>query len=149
MANIVNNLRKELEALRTSIAKMQKQAESIECTIAYLQDKDGVSAGPSNGSIPRRTSNSEPSPLVLNMKEILEQHGAPMHRRDIFDALRERGVHVSGNNPLDNIGAHLSLNKNIFRSVGGGYWALIVWDDDTLLLRRDDGDDAVVPIETP
>ncbi len=47
----------------------------------------------------------------------------PLHRRAIYDRVRDMGVTVRGENPVNNVSAHMSLDPR-FQSVGGGLWDL-------------------------
>ena len=47
----------------------------------------------------------------------------PLHRREIYDRVRDMGVTVRGKDPVGNVSAHMSLDPR-FQSVGGGLWDL-------------------------
>ena len=47
----------------------------------------------------------------------------PLHRRDIYERVLEMGVTVRGENPVNNVSAHMSLDPR-FQSLGGGLWDL-------------------------
>ena len=57
--------------------------------------------------------------------EILRGSLEPMHRKDIFNALVDRGLHVGGKDPINNLGAILSRNGADFESYGNGMWGLM------------------------
>ena len=63
------------------------------------------------------------------MERIFESEGRPLHFKDIYQMLRERGVRVAGEDPVKNTGAHLSLDDR-FLSSGSGIWELAKWDKD-------------------
>ena len=46
-----------------------------------------------------------------------------MHRQIIYDRLKERGVHVGGQKPVNTIGSYLSVDPR-FSNVGRGMWDL-------------------------
>ena len=52
----------------------------------------------------------------------------PLHRREVHARLAERGVRVAGQDPVNNVGAHLSLDDR-FMSLGGGLWDLVEQPD--------------------
>lgn len=54
--------------------------------------------------------------------DILASEG-PLHRRVVHDRLVEMGVHIGGRDPVNNVGAHLSIDPR-FRNVGSGIWDL-------------------------
>lgn len=47
----------------------------------------------------------------------------PLHRREVYERLVEMGMTIPGRDPVNNVGAHLSLDPR-FMSVGGGVWDL-------------------------
>ena len=47
----------------------------------------------------------------------------PLHRRQVYERLVEMGMTIPGQDPVNNVGAHLSLDPR-FMSVGGGVWDL-------------------------
>lgn len=132
--SLIKKLRKELDGLLARIAKLEEQANGMRATIAYLTEKDGQSLVSPARTLSSKTpqkpgepAQSDTSMLMSVMKEILEANGRPMHRRAILEALSARGISMGGQSPINNVSAHLSLGKHIFKSVGGGYWALLAW----------------------
>ena len=47
----------------------------------------------------------------------------PLHRRAIYQRLLDRGIHVGGRSPVNNLGAHMSADPRM-KSNGNGYWTL-------------------------
>lgn len=47
----------------------------------------------------------------------------PLHRRQVHERLVEMGMTIPGRDPVNNVGAHMSLDPR-FMSVGGGVWDL-------------------------
>ena len=47
----------------------------------------------------------------------------PLHRRQVYERLVEMGMTIPGRDPVNNVGAHLSLDPR-FMSIGGGVWDL-------------------------
>ncbi|MDA1219344.1 MAG: hypothetical protein O2909_07865 [Chloroflexi bacterium] len=47
----------------------------------------------------------------------------PLHRNQIYERLREKGIVVTGKEPVNNVGAHLSLDAR-FDNVGKGMWTI-------------------------
>ena len=56
------------------------------------------------------------------MAEILAAEG-PLHRQEIYESLVKLGVQIGGQDPINNLGAHLSLDSR-FENVGVGVWQL-------------------------
>jgi hypothetical protein len=129
MASMSKRLRTELIGLQAEISRLQKQAEGLRLTIDYLEAKDNVTsvtspaANPGPGR-PKRQPSAGPSAFVQDMIEVLRANNATMHYKDIYDALVQKGVHVGGQDPIRNVSAHISLNKEFFQPYGSGMWGL-------------------------
>jgi hypothetical protein len=67
---------------------------------------------------------SSSNELRTAIYEILSAEG-PLHRGEIYERLTEKGVHVSGRDPVNNVGAHLSFDDR-FNNVGRGVWGLAI-----------------------
>ena len=92
---------------------------------------------------------NSPGGLRDTIYEILAAEG-PLHRRIIHQRLVERGVRIGGQDPVNNVGAHLSLDSR-FTGTGNGFWALTTIDnspdgeadsDD----RRTEGGGTLIPV---
>lgn len=70
--------------------------------------------------------NRKPSGFVVDVTNtILEvlQEESPLHRNDICARVREKGVHIGGENPVATIGTYLSSDDR-FTNVSRGMWAV-------------------------
>src|SRR5260221_270349 len=63
--------------------------------------------------------------------------GQPLHYRQIYKKLQARGIQVPGQDPLKNVGAHLS-NDQRFVSDGKGNWRLASWGPEMIATPRDE-----------
>lgn len=71
----------------------------------------------------RVTDNPKPSVLVPAAIEIIRQHGHPMSRRQLHEALSERGLIVKGTDPIKALGTILwRARDQIVQLEGRGYW---------------------------
>ena len=55
---------------------------------------------------------------------VLEEHNGPMHRKDIHEGVKAKGVYVKGKDPVATLGAILSRFNDDFYSCGDGMWDL-------------------------
>jgi hypothetical protein len=63
--------------------------------------------------------------LVEALLAVLREAGGPLHVRAIYERVLARGVAVPGSVPLNNISAHLSRHKGLFKhATGRGMWRL-------------------------
>ena len=56
--------------------------------------------------------------------EILGDYGAPVHRQNLLEILEDKGVHVGGKVPVNNLGSILSRFSKDFDSHGQGMWSI-------------------------
>lgn len=108
-------LNAKVEALRLVIEDMEKNPD------------DWETPAPPRGSA-----------VKDGMERILLEVGKPMHYRQIHEELRRRNIHVAGQNPARNVGAHLSLDPR-FKSLGEGKWGLVAWEHKTTLSNGHSG----------
>jgi len=63
---------------------------------------------------------------------VLQSIGRPTHYKEIVSAMRERGFSVPGDDPNNNLLAHMSNDKERFakaKEAGRGFWKLAEWDN--------------------
>ena len=74
-------------------------------------------------NVPRPTD----SRILRNaLYQRLQFEEKPIHRNDLYQHLVNLGIHVNGDNPVNNMTAHMS-NDARFESVGEGMWGLYEW----------------------
>ena len=77
-------------------------------------------------SPPPRTrvrDNPKPAVLIPAVEEILRERGRPMSRRELHEALSDRGLEVRGAEPTKTLGTILWRARDLISSIEGrGYW---------------------------
>ena len=143
MAGVIELLKQELAKLQAEITRLQKQAEGVSLTIAYLEEKESIAVSDIAVTTPvssrtsskkrspkkriRKEKSGGPSPFAQRIIDVLRANGKPMHCRDIVSALESTGTQVNGKEPMRNISAHICLNRQFFSSKEKGYWGLSEW----------------------
>ena len=111
-SDTISDLKRVLEELEEERDVLNLEIDSIRSAVNILESRPEV----------EYASSKQAQALRDSIYEILsEQH--PLHRRTIYDRLVERGVKVGGQDPVNNVGAHLSRDSR-FRNVGRGEWDL-------------------------
>ena len=111
----IRDLRAKAKQLEGHKRELDKQVEAIHSTIRIFEQSDS-----SIGVIPTTSPYAET--LTKMMCDILSEEGA-LHRQIIYDRIKERGVHVGGQKPVNTIGSYLSVDPR-FSNVGRGMWDL-------------------------
>ena len=121
-ASTISDLRAALGDIDEKKRLLDEQRRAISMTLSYFENSDSESP---------QTVGSDGSAVSLRdaIHEILSED-RPLHRRAIHDRLVERGVRISGRAPVNNVGAHMSLDDR-FKSLGDGEWTLAELDDET------------------
>ena len=117
----ITDLRSALRDIEEKKRQLDEQYRAITLTLSYFENSDS--------DLPQ-TVGSDGSAVRLRdaIHEILTEE-RPLHRRAIHDRLVERGVRIAGRDPVNNVGAHLSLDER-FESFGDGRWTLSDSDDE-------------------
>jgi hypothetical protein len=86
--------------------RLERQREEIDARLAEIESFLRLHAqfSPRSEQEQQGISQKEFEALLV---EILSQVGHPMSRQSLRDALRIRGVHIGGRNPVKNFGAKL------------------------------------------
>ncbi len=111
----------ELESARNERDKWAGVAEALEVLIPHLTS---LPATPANGN--------GKSPTSANLVEVLYQklkdHGQPIHRKQLHRyAIEDMGLFVRGDNPVNNLTAHMSNDARFESTKGDGMWGLTEW----------------------
>ena len=109
----IDVLKEVIRRLEAEIGEIERQRDGLVMALRYLEDSGEASTPPR-----RRTEKG----MRDAMAEILAEEG-PMGRQEIHDRLVERRVHVGGRDPVNNVGAHLSIDPR-FKGFGRGMWGL-------------------------
>ncbi|UQV18868.1 hypothetical protein MU852_03015 [Brevundimonas albigilva] len=149
MTDILTEARERIAALQQQIAILQQFVDSAEKATVLLHGEaaikssmtgdlsvdDSSTATPSRDvSLPvqsaespvkrtRVSDNPKPAVLIPAAIEILRQHGQPMSRRQLHEALSGRGLVVKGADPIKALGTILwRAQDQIVQIEGRGYW---------------------------
>ena len=126
----IRGLQAAIRRLEAEKREIQRQHDALVTALRYLEESEQVATPPR-----QRTEKN----MRVAVAEILAVEG-PLSRRDIHDRLLEQGVHVGGRDPVNNVGAHLSIDPR-FVKMGGGLWGLAENADDGA--ERDDRNDGL------
>ena len=146
-ASTISDLKAAIGRLETEKRRIEKQHRALVTTLQYFENPELMAEPPaelSSSPIPTqgylesservlparrpRTTELSDSTMRDTMSEILGREG-PLHRSVIHDRLVEMGVRIRGRNPVNNVGAHLSIDPR-FKNVGRGMWDLSEPDED-------------------
>ena len=128
----INDLKAAISRLETEKRHIDEQLHALDSSLRYFESMQASSYQPSPQSQVPTQARSESSGraqyqgadnnLRDAMAEILAAEG-PLHRREIYDRLVRLGVPIGGQEPINNVGAHLSIDSR-FENVGRGVWQL-------------------------
>ena len=126
---ILQKKEKDVAELQASIQGLKIAIREVEMAI------DSVATTPQRGTFREALTDA--------MVEILAECG-PLHRNDIAEKIRERGLHVGGG--VRTIGSYLSVEER-FRNVGKGIWGLRPEETNEETNHSNGHDDNAPPIE--
>ena len=109
----------ELESARKKRDEWAGVAKALEVLVPHL-----TLTTPANG-------NGKP-PTSANLAEVLYQklkdRGQPIHRKQLHRyATEDMGLFVRGDNPVNNLTAHMSNDARFESTKGDGMWGLTEW----------------------
>lgn len=148
MTDILNKARERISELQHQIEILKKFVDSAEQATVLLQGEVAVKSSltgdlsvsdsstdlsmedvirPSRTESPikrtRVSDNPKPAVLIPAAIEILRQRGHPMSRRQLHEALSERGLVVKGADPIKALGTILwRAGDQVTQIEGLGYW---------------------------
>ena len=109
----------DIARLEGEIEKLTKKVDAFRQVVAYYKEQ-GEDLAPS------LTPGREIDDAILS---ILKGEGKPLHRKEVHRRLEAMGIHVPGENPVSNTGAHLSALRPLTKPNGKlGIWSLTEWD---------------------
>ena len=113
--DVDHRLRAIVVRLESARCKLDKDIASIHTAIRINseQDDDSSTANVRSGFAQELTD---------TMYEILQAE-RPLHRNDILSRVKERGIHIGGQKPINSIGSYLSTDDR-FKNVSRGTWTL-------------------------
>lgn len=105
-----------LQTGREELARLKAERAVVDQAISGLEQLIDLDA--KHSRMPRRSTG-----LKDQIERVLREEGRPVHYKEVYRLLIQRGVHVPGRNPERNVGAHMSADLR-FKAVGGGLWTL-------------------------
>ena len=106
----------QIDALRMDLAKLDSELDAID-VFESLVDTIGPMEFANLADID--TFKGE---ITSAIHEVLTDE-SPLHRAEILVRIQDRGIHVGGLVPVDNMSSYLSMDRR-FRAAGKGYWTL-------------------------
>ncbi len=116
-----------IKEIQDDVARLRSERDRIDSLLehylAVLADKIGQEDSEDTVS---------PQGKVMDdaMVAIYEEVGHPMRTKEMYDLLKKRGIFVPGADPIKNVGAHQSLDKERFYNSEPGMWGLAKWKTD-------------------
>ena len=130
----ISDLRAAISRLEAEKRRIDEQLRALTTTLQYFESVLSKREGDHTSQfsqvtsqVPARGSGRAQYPGTSNnlrdaMAEILTAEG-PLHRQEIYRRLLSLGMEIPGQSPINNVGAHLSIDSR-FESLGGGIWQL-------------------------
>lgn len=125
MNDVIIELKREREALRGRLAKIDTAIEEYERWALSVADLVGRGATPATHD-PQIEYNDGPAPVAVfeeHVRRLLGEASSPLKRADVYDALKKADVKVGGKDPLNTVAARLSRMQGVTNLKGLGYWA--------------------------
>ena len=102
-----------IDDLKRQISSLRATLRNLEGTLDYYQ---GLSF----------EETRKPASLRDAAYNILKEEGRPLTRQVVFDKITHMGIDIPGQQPLNNVTAHMSNDARI-ESLGNNLWALREW----------------------
>ena len=109
----LRDLRVKVKQLTAKKREIDKQVENLHGSIRIFEQNVNVS-DEARSPYAKEVSDA--------MVEILTEE-RPLHRDVILARIRDRGIHIGGQKPVNTIGSYLSLDYR-FKNAGTGIWTL-------------------------
>jgi len=135
----INSLREYGEALRRRMGDLEAQISPLTQALAeariqlqaletLLSASDPDYAKLRNASVHGRTGRAAEWGVADAAYDTLAAVRQPMHYRDLYATMVDRGAKVRGKDPAANVIAHINVDPRFIR-VSRGTYALKEWDD--------------------
>lgn len=133
MSEIIDALDRELRRLEAELAqdpRYRRIGRIRELLSDYRADQAPTFAPTSAPTVrgrPAIAGATEPSKATMirtNVREYLQDKGAPVHRGEILEHLTFHGLMEGHKNPMANLAAYLSEWRDEFEPDGRGNWSL-------------------------
>jgi len=111
----IRDLRARAKKLEATKRQIDKDVEAIFTTLRIFENDRAC-------GVSREKTSSHAQELTDTIFDILTT-SRPLHRKNIFELLKVRGIHVGGQIPVNTVGSYLSTDDR-FKNVGRGIWDL-------------------------
>ena len=115
-----------IQELTTILDRLTSERDDLVKKVAALQEVILIVVDERKKQEGRIRSSANSRVLREALYQRLLSVGRPMNRRVLYEHLVNSGIPVNGDNPLNNVGAHMS-NDDRFVSMGDGMWGLREW----------------------
>lgn len=112
-------IRKNRDRLLTELEATNTQLESFQSVFQDMLETHAREKQEERDSIPAKFMRNQ-------IVEILKDEGEPLANAEVYRRLMQREVPVNGQDPVKNVGSHLSLDDR-FERYGPGLWGLASW----------------------
>ena len=109
LGRALRGLEKDLESRKR---KIDEELQAVRVVIRINEERDDDS----------KAASSFASEIGDAIYFVLKDE-SPLHRNDILKRVKDRGIHVGGANPANNLGTYLSRDDR-FKNAGKGKWTL-------------------------
>jgi len=138
LADEAERLRGEREEIASRLAALDRQLNLVtELVMLYRESTDDV-----------EDTIQPPKTLRNELVAIFREAGTPLHYKEAYQRLLERGFTVNGTDPAKNVGAQLS-NDERFEKRGNGLWGLVAWRNRPPIVPASEGIQDAVPAAQP
>ncbi len=117
---VINSLKSEIRRLEDEKRMIDDKISAIATTLRHFESQGNGAQNQSPSFFAEEDGLASPSSVKDTIYEILRDE-SPLHRKDIYERLLQRGVHIGGKMPVNTVGSHLS-NDDRFESLGNGVW---------------------------
>ena len=113
----IRRLKQAVKTFEAQGTEIQKRREAAEIMIAYLEnEQDQIPVAPRNKSKVVRHA----------IYAVLNDAGLPLHRKEIYERMKARGISIESKDPVHNLGVHLSVDPRFsFVKNEPGVWELV------------------------
>lgn len=126
VAERITDLQRQIEPLTKELGQARAELSAIE-TLLAAQDPTFKPSDSGDGS-PGVSSVQHSDSVAEVAFAALEAAGHPLHYRDLYQAMVNRGAKVRGKNPAANVISHINVDPR-FTRVSRGTYALTKWGD--------------------
>ena len=119
-------LSQELKELDQQMSALQVRREGVSTAVEHLRGLVDPSETLTSGGRP--VSGNPGMATADAVVDLLEEHGQPMHYREIHSAIVEQGYTVGGKDPANTLLARFFNDSRLYRPASGTY-GLRIWKE--------------------